>query len=596
VDPQTFYPGNLAALEKEHKQLLKRRAAFGIFRFGTLALLVALVYLFSQLGAVYLVVFAAAMLLLFRWLILMDLKNRAAIRNLEHLIGINQQEIRAISGEYYQFPDGTAYMPKDHYYANDIDIFGHASLYQFCNRTTSETGGRQLAAWLSAPAQKETILKRQEAIKELDIKRGWSQQLQALGKENTIREETYSRLMDWLHDPAIFLTFRHWRWLRILLPAIILSVTAAAIARWIPMNVLYAALFLYAVLAYQINKRVSPLHQRLSKMVDELDTLSQSIALIEKENFTTPLLKKMHGYFMHDDQAASVKIIHIKKILDRLDLRYNLIISAPLNLLLLWNLQQVLSLEQWKKTNAADVAGWFDALGKFEALNSFGTIRFNNPQWSFPEIRDEHFSIEARELGHPLIRENKRVNNYIDVPKSGALMVVTGSNMAGKSTYLRSVGINVILAMAGAPVCASVFRLSPVQLLSSMRIADNLEENTSTFYAELKKLKTIIEKVNNNEKVFILLDEILRGTNSLDRHTGSVALVKQLIRHDAAGIIATHDVQLAEMKKEFPENILNFHFDAQVSHDELYFDYQLKPGICTSLNASILMKKIGIEL
>ena len=160
----------------------------------------------------------------------------------------------------------------------------------------------------------------------------------------------------------------------------------------------------------------------------------------------------------------------------------------------------------------------------------------------------------------------------------------------------RSIGINVVLAMAGSVTCAKTFVVSPVQLLTSMRIADNLEENTSTFYAELKKLKTIIEKVNNNEQVFILLDEILRGTNSLDRHTGSKALIKQLIKHDAVGIIATHDIALAQLKEQFPGNILNHYFDVQVNNDELYFDYRLKEGVCSSLNASILMKKIGIEL
>jgi DNA mismatch repair ATPase MutS len=168
--------------------------------------------------------------------------------------------------------------------------------------------------------------------------------------------------------------------------------------------------------------------------------------------------------------------------------------------------------------------------------------------------------------------------------------------MAGKSTYLRSIGINTVLAMAGSVVCANSFSISPVQLMTSMRIADNLEENTSTFYAELKKLKGIIDKVNNNEKVFILLDEILRGTNSLDRHTGSKALIQQLIKHQAAGIIATHDIELAKLKDEYPANILNYYFDVQVSNDELYFDYRLKQGVCGSLNASILMRKIGIEL
>ncbi|HSN60118.1 MAG TPA: hypothetical protein VLR49_04235, partial [Ferruginibacter sp.] len=184
----------------------------------------------------------------------------------------------------------------------------------------------------------------------------------------------------------------------------------------------------------------------------------------------------------------------------------------------------------------------------------------------------------------------------INIEKKASIMLVTGSNMAGKSTYLRSTGINVILAMAGSPVCAERMVLSPVQLISSMRIADNLEESTSTFYAELKKLKTVIDKVNNKENVFILLDEILRGTNSLDRHTGSKALIKQLIKQEAAAILATHDVDLAALQESFPQNIFNYHFDVQVNNEELYFDYRLKPGVCTSLNASILMKKIGIEL
>ncbi len=199
----------------------------------------------------------------------------------------------------------------------------------------------------------------------------------------------------------------------------------------------------------------------------------------------------------------------------------------------------MLALEKWKKNNEQNVLHWFEVLGNFEALNNLSTLCFNNPQWNFPIIHDKHFFIEGRQIGHPLISKTKRVVNDISIDKNGELMLVTGSNMAGKSTYLRSVGINIVLTMAGAPVCADLFILSPVQLISSMRIADNLEESTSTFYAELKKLKTIIDKVNKGEKVFILLDEILRGTNSHDRHIGSIALIKQLIKHNAAGVIAT---------------------------------------------------------
>jgi DNA mismatch repair ATPase MutS len=168
--------------------------------------------------------------------------------------------------------------------------------------------------------------------------------------------------------------------------------------------------------------------------------------------------------------------------------------------------------------------------------------------------------------------------------------------MAGKSTFLRSVGVNIVLAMTGSPVCAGTFTVSNMKVISSMRVNDNLEENTSTFYAELKKLKEVIEAVNRNEKVFLLLDEILRGTNSADRHTGSKALIKQLIHHNAVGLIATHDLELAKLADEFPLKLHNYHFDVQVAGDELYFDYKLKKGVCTSMNASLLMKKIGIEL
>jgi len=331
-------------------------------------------------------------------------------------------------------------------------------------------------------------------------------------------------------------------------------------------------------------------------MTDELEVLAGSIALIERTEYKAPYLKYLQEQFRQQNKTASAKLKDLKHILERLDMRYNIVVFIPLDIILQWDLQQVLALEKWKQKNHKNVIEWFTALGAFEAVNSLAVLSFNHPQWCFPSFKPNHFFIEGKDIGHPLIPADKCVNNPLKIDHAGELMLVTGSNMAGKSTYLRSIGVNTILAMAGAPVCACTFILSPVQIISSMRIADNLEENTSTFYAELKKLKTVIDKVNNGEKIFILLDEILRGTNSLDRHTGSVALVKQLIKHNAAGIIATHDVELAELKENYPANILNYHFDVQVNNDELYFDYKLKEGICTSLNASILMKKIGIEL
>ncbi|MEO5941839.1 MAG: hypothetical protein ABIP30_16480 [Ferruginibacter sp.] len=594
--PKIFYASRVETLSAERKKLIQKKSIFGILRLGSIALLIAVFYFLWSAGVVYVVSGTIILITIFVQLIRRDLATKDAINNLTHLIKINEDELKALDGKYYHFENGAILTPKEHYYANDMDIFGHASLYQFVNRTTSEIGSVQLAEWLSAPAKPGEIIKRQDAVKELKDKNIWRQQLQALGKAHSITINTTQRLKDWFSEPDIFFQFKHWQWLKYLLPAIILSISAAAYFDIITMQVFYASLFVYAIIAFQINKYVGPLHEQLSKMIDELDILSQSIKSIENELFKSPMLIELQAQYSAEDAKASYKLKRLKKILDKLDLRYNIVISAPFNLFLLWNLQQVLDLEKWKHSYADNTMLWFHNIGVFEALNSFATIHFNNPSWAFPVLKEPHFFIEADNLGHPLINESKRVNNYISIERNAEIMLVTGSNMAGKSTYLRSIGINVILAMAGAPVCADKFILSPVQLISSMRIADNLEESTSTFYAELKKLKTVIDKVNNKENVFILLDEILRGTNSLDRHTGSAALIKQLIKEKAAAVIATHDVQLAELKNEYPENIMNYHFDVQVNNEELYFDYKLKPGVCTSMNASILMKKIGIEL
>ena len=591
-----FYDGQVSVLLAEQRKLLKKKNNFTWLRLANIALLVAAIYFTWPYGWLYSAAAVLLLLVLFVQLIYRDLFNNEAIAHNRHLLRINENELAALAHQYFQFADGHEHSPKDHLYANDLDIFGHASLFQFVNRTVSEMGSAQLAQWLLYPATAEEIPQRQDAVKELGTKIPWGQKLQAHGKEVRINIRTKERLQNWLDEPAIFSKFMPWRWLRYVLPAISVGITVAYIFGLVPLNVFYINLLLMAVVALPQEKKVNHLHNQLSKMAEELDQLSRSIATIEKENFRTPYLVNLQQQYKQEHATASKRIKELKKILDRLDIRYNIVLVFPLNLLLLWNIQQMLDLEKWKDEHEADVSNWFDTLGIFEALQSFAVLNFNNPDWVFPELKATHFQIAATNLGHPLIASTKRVNNFIDIHRKASIMLVTGSNMAGKSTYLRSVGTNIVLAMAGSPVCAHSFVFSPVTLISSMRVADNLEESTSTFYAELKKLKTVIDKVNRKEKVFILLDEILRGTNSLDRHTGSKALLRQLIKQEAAGILATHDVDLAALEATYPDNIFNFHFDVQVEKEELYFDYRLKPGVCTSLNASILMKKIGIEL
>ncbi len=595
MEPAVFYKNRIDHLTEQLKKSQQKKSAFGWLRFGSIAAIIIAFYVLWSLNVWYAIIAGILLLAVFIRFLYADLSNKAAIARTNFLLNINNDELKFLGGNYHDSPDGGQYAPSDHLYANDLDIFGKASLFQYINRTTSEMGSWQLAQYLQSPAEMNLILKRQSAGKELSGKIEWIQDLQAKGKENQITFSTKNRLEYWVTGPTVFSQFKHWQWLRYALPAIIISVVILYIFDQVPSGVFYFFLFLFAAIAYQINKYVAPVHEKLSRIAEEIETFSSSIAQIENASFESILLKELQSAFFHQNKNVSKDINKLKKLLDQLDLRYNLVLSAPLNILLLWNLQQVLDLEKWK-SQQKNIHLWFDALGHIEALYSFGVLRFNEPDWAFPEIIPGYFFIEGKEIGHPLIPRKTRVNNFIEIKHDGELMLVTGSNMAGKSTYLRCIGVNVILAMAGAPVCASYFKVSHVQIISSMRITDNLAESTSTFYAELKKLKTIIEKVNAGEKVFILLDEILRGTNSLDRHTGSVALIKQLIKHHAAAIIATHDLDLAKLKDEYPENIINYHFDVQVSNDELFFDYQLKPGVCNSLNASILMKKIGIEL
>lgn len=595
MQPVNFYTTRIGELEAELTKLTSKKSLLGWIRLVAMILLAGCIYL-SVVKSLFFIIAALVLLVAFIKIVFLDIDNSKAIDHQRHLIEINRNELEYLNGNYFHFEDGAAYHPHEHYYANDLDIFGKASLYQYINRTTSDMGGECIAGWLLNQASIKAINERQDANKELSGQFAFRQSLQAFGKEKRITRDTFHRLSEWLKEENIFLDKKLWQTLRMLVPLVMISIVALNIFDLVSDQVRNVALVASGLLAWSIAKKITSVHAQVSRITDELDSLADAIKLIEETSFKSNYLLQLQSAFKQNNTAASKEMRALKNIVQKLDWRLNPVVFIPLVLLTQWDLQQVLLLEKWKRKNAINIINWFQTLGEFEAISSFATLHFNHPEWSFPAFKKEHFFIEGQEIGHPLINPIKRVNNYVNIENKGRVMIVTGSNMAGKSTYLRSIGINTVLAMAGSIVCAKTFTIAPVQLLTSMRIADNLEESTSTFYAELKKLKTVIDKVNNHEKVFILLDEILRGTNSYDRHTGAVALTKQLIKQDAAAIIATHDVELAKLKEEFPNNILNYHFDVQVNNQELFFDYRLKEGICTSLNASILMRKIGIEL
>lgn len=594
-DAGLFYQNKIDEYENLLKQLKSRKSSFAWLRLGSIAAIILVIYLLIQMGILYVVLAVGILLIVFLRLVQSDLQNLEKIRYTKTIISLFQKEIAGLKGEY-PFDNGEIYKDKNHLYTHDLDIFGENSLFQYLNRTTSEPGSDTLANYLKSKSTIDEINQRQTGIRELGLDPEWIKKMQTFGTIEKFTNTSKDRLIKWAGESAKFINFKPWKIIRYLLPAISVSVTVLYLSDFISLGTWLIVLLLMAVLVWQIDKAIAPVHRSLDEISKQAGPLYHLLEMIENRTFDSSILISEQKKLFGEGEKASSGVRRIKKLLDRLDLRYNWVVSIPLNLLLLWDLQQILDLEKWKSDQKSSVIQWINVLSEFEALSSLAIFHFNNPDYTFPEVTNDYFSLNGENVGHPLILKAKRVNNPVSLPSLGKLMLVTGSNMAGKSTYLRSVGINCVLAFCGAPVCASRFQVSLISVISSMRIEDNLQESTSTFYAELKKLKVVIDHVNKHDKVLVLLDEILRGTNSMDRHTGSKALIRQMIEQQTAGIIATHDLELARLKDDFADSILNFHFDVQVSDEELFFDYKLKPGICKSMNASILMKKIGIEI
>ncbi len=594
-NPKEWLGHQLQTLQEDEKRWLKTRRWLGMLRLASLALAFLLLWYFWRQGVLPASAAFAMGIALFIYFVNRDLKNAARIRNTATLIRINQQELDILRHHYSFLPEGKEWQPEAHAYANDLDIFGHASLFQYCNRCQSEQGMRLFVSWLLEPAPHEMILSRQAAVKELATLPQWRQQLQAHGIREKVTVAAEQSIHNWLQQEN---RFQHpsWKWLRVVMPAITLLSLGLHIAGIMSAGLFYPVLFLAFLVSLAISKRVMPVYQQLNRMAAQAATLAHSMQHIENEKFNSPLLLRVQGGFMDQKEKASGKVKRLITILDRMDYRLNPLVWIPLNTLLLWDLQQALELEKWKQQSRSGCLAWFASLATFESLASLANLAFNHPGWCFPILSEEPGTFHATGLGHPLIAPEKRVVSEFESRGLPRISLITGSNMAGKSTFLRTVGVNIILAMAGGPVCAATLTVSNLRVISSMRVSDNLEESTSTFYAELKKLKYVIEAVNRKEPVILLLDEILRGTNSTDRHTGSTALIRQLISQDAMALVATHDLQLAQLENDYPASIRNYHFDVQVDKEELFFDYRLKDGVCRSMNASLLMKKIGIML
>jgi len=513
------------------------------------------------------------------------------------LAQINEEEILRLDNQLKGFADGQEHLPQGHFYASDLDIFGRHSIFQLLNRTTTQRGEQTLANWLLNPARPKEIRARQEAIQELKQLLDWRQEFQARGKHGQAEGAALNQLFDWGSEAPKVMTKKWLVSLTYVMPVVSLAAMVIMGIGLTTYHILFLPMFINGIFLGMTFKDIQNIHGKTDKSSATLKSYTQLLKNIEEASFTSDKLKKIKALTATETGTASQKIARLATILANLDQRKNMLFSFVANFFFLWDVIWTARLEKWRQTTRREILGWLKAINQLEALNSLAGYAYANPAAVTPKILDQDYIIEAVNLGHPLINGEERITNSVTLTGLGNTMVITGSNMSGKTTFERTVGVNVVLALTGAPVCADQFTVSPMQVFTSMRTQDSLEENISSFYAELKRLKQLIDHLESNPRlpVLYLLDEILKGTNSQDRHLGAKALVYQLHGHRSTGLVSTHDLELGILEKQ-TDFIQNYSFNSQIEGDKIFFDYKLTPGICRSFNASKLMQNMGIEI
>jgi DNA mismatch repair ATPase MutS len=590
-----FYSEKKVAYTQQANSFTQRYDWFSWVRLGIFFVAIGIFIFIASQSWIWAIGFAFLFLFFFTQFVFWHLSLKKQSAYYQRLAEINQKELQLLDFDFCTFDKGEDFLHSEHPYSTDLDIFGNYSFFQYTNRTSTTLGRQHLATMLSQPAPYAEIIERQTALQELATKTTWRQHFQAIGATTTTQNKHLHLLLRWLEMPNFVLNNR---WLNLalyILPCIsifgTLYVTFNGLGTVAELLVLLPAGYTLARCA----GKTTETHQYTTEAQEILTQYSSLIKCIETETMTTPKLVRLKEALLQDKSLASTKIQRLAYIITQLNVRFN-VFAIVLNLFGLWELQWVYRLEQWKDANNLHLAAWFATLQEFDALISLAATVQNNPDWTFPTIEVEGNVIESDALGHPLIPTQRRVSNSFSSPTQGHLKLLTGSNMAGKSTFLRTVGLNIVLSMTGMSVCARRMTLPILQVYTSMRTQDDLGESTSAFYAELKRLKTVIEAVEQQQHCYFLLDEILKGTNSTDRHTGSKALIQQLIQTKGAGIVATHDLELGSMEATANGTIENLCMEVAVQDYHLAFDYTVYKGVSKSFNATYLMREMGIKV
>jgi DNA mismatch repair ATPase MutS len=589
-DLSRFYQSYINRYEQAVQAIKKQLFYVAVVRLTAFAAFLFFVYRFMVNQQTFLAVLSLFSLAAFLYFV----KRSTTLTNQkvanENLLFINRNELGMINGETNKFDNGDSERSHEEYY-EDLDIFGEGSLFQLLNRTSTSHGKAALAELLKhSLLNADYFNAQQQAVKVMSPQHTERQLITAGALQEKDTKGSLTDLTTWLNQPPVALTNKWMLFARYALP--LLSLITLLISLYLDhFYFLTLVAFISWLHVGYLAKYTNQQNLILGKKQEVLNSYATILREFNKvKTGDADILKRLH----QQTQSANTEIKKLAQLVNLLDQRLNILVNIFLNSFLLYDVQCILALEKWKLNNRAHLAEWIQSVGQIECLTSLSTYAFNHPENNYPGLVKDALLIEGNDVYHPLIPTIASVSNNVNIGITNKLLLITGSNMSGKTTYLRTVGINILMAQCGLPVCAASFRFSPVRIYSSIRISDSLQEHTSYFMAELKRLQYIKKSIENNGPSLVLIDEILRGTNSEDKFHGSEQFVQQLIKHNSLTLFATHDLKLSTLEDQYPGVIANYCFESIIEHEELIFDYRMLRGVAKNKNASFLMKKMQI--
>ena len=594
MKPDEYYQKQIDHYTARLKQIKKRRNLITLAKLLTFGYMIFLIYLLINHSTQPLLLLGIGAILVFIFLTLWDSQIIYRQHLIEELLRINTLESDYLAGNFSALDQGERFNDPAHPYAHDLDLFGEDSLFQHLNRTVTFSGTQKLVSWLlSLSKDPEVIHSRQQAAEELCAEPEWCQHFRAAGALHPTQALDAVILKSGPTESPFFSKHSTVRLILWISNTIVIVSWAVTSFTPLPFSIsLVLSLLQLSALALYI-KKINAYHQRLNLFLKTISNYLPLVRLIHDQSFRSPYLQKIRHSLFTPESNSLQALTQLHRIQNSLDQRGNIVIAFILNGLYLKDFHTLLRLDHWRKKYGPDIETWTDVLSEADALISMANYRFNHPAYCLPVICQDRL-LDTEEIGHPLLKSERNVTNDFSIRSLHQIAIVTGANMAGKSTFLRTIGVNLILAQSGNVVCSRYFAFQPMTLFTSMRTTDSLSKDTSYFHAELLRLQQLVNIAQQEDKVFIILDEMLKGTNSVDKLNGSLAFLKRILSYPISGLVATHDLALGELADDFPEHFFNVCFEIVHSGSQITYDYKLHPGISSNMNASILLKQMGL--